>query len=162
VAAIACALALTPVGCGASRSSQSTSRPTSGLLAFGEEATGTVRAAISAPLIGYLKALRRAEGGLACSYLAPALRSEAFVEESRGGPRQRCARGLEGFEAQAGEQAAAERIKIQSVRVSGSTAYVIYRAAPGAPVQFFPLIHKAGRWRLFALGATELPDVGSE
>jgi hypothetical protein len=134
--------------------------PATGIAGFGRPARGSEGEAIVATIRGYLLALTEGEGSQACGYLASSIRSElaglgaAATTKPTGCGAQlnKMTRGMS-----PGDRQAERSIRVSEVREAARRAFVIYEQS-GLPLQFFPLVHEGGTWRLAALGGSTLPD----
>jgi hypothetical protein len=126
---------------------------------FGVESPSADRVAAARVLKAYLDARAGGDWDRACAGISAGLEAEI---EHLGGPatqdeRSRCAKALrtltEGVPASALRISAA--IHVLSMRLDGSTAYVIYKNGEGAPTAI-PMTREGNEWKVAALDGSAL------
>lgn len=132
---------------------------------FGVESESAERVAASRALKVYLVARAAGDWSRACAGISAGLEAEIG---HLGGPatqeeRSRCAKALrtltEGVPADALRISAA--IHVLSMRVEGSTAYVIYKNGEGAPTAI-PMAREGDEWKVGALDGSALVLSGDD
>lgn len=150
-------LALLVAGCGGSDSSGGDSTATGGAAGelgeaaavakaeeFGSEASGAEAKGPEAALQGYFDARANGEWSKACSYVAKDLR-KLYGRLSK----EACAAFVEKTAERlpAGERATLAEVEVESVRLEGESAYVIYADANGSQ-RAKPVEREGGAWKV--------------
>jgi hypothetical protein len=127
---------------------------------FGVESASSDRIAATRTLKTYLDARAGGDWGSACAKISAALKEEfiqyAARQSAQGGPPG-CAKALrsltEGVPASALRTAAA--IRVLSMRVKSSGAYLVYKNGEGTPMAI-PMTREGGEWKVTALDGSAL------
>lgn len=129
------------------------------LATFGDEASGSERAAIVTTLKRYLDAVASGNWNVVCGLLATPVRGELgqLVRSNKRLHGASCATILGALSGHLPPTARREQLPtdVQSVRVQGGRAFVLYRTKQ-APHVSLAVMREAGTWRLGSLGGSSM------
>lgn len=124
---------------------------------FGEEATGSERAAIERAFSQYLGALAEEEPHTACSYLAIAVQQSLRRLAVESLKSKSCAAILPALLSPSAPQVARQQSEgqVTKIRVEGDRGFVLFRA-PGAKLYQMTMAREGGEWKVATLGSSVL------